>query len=122
MALLGLGVDQLVAHHVVPLLPLVAFPVAHHLGGVVVVVHVALGGALLAEPLDAALQGRVVLLPAQVHPAEQADGRGGLAGARVGVAVVGAAVGLHGVEEREGLLDGDRRARGGRPCGRSSGP
>ena len=101
----GLRVDQLVAYYKVPLLPERAAPMPHDLRGIVVVVAVAFGGPPAADLLDAALQRGMIVPPAQVHSAEQPDGRGCLAGAWRSVAVGGAAVGLDRVEESGGPLD-----------------
>ena len=62
--------------------------------------------AVLGQIRHAAFHRRMVLLPAEIHPAEEADGIPGASGGfRVDVSVGGAIVGLNGVEEGGCLLD-----------------
>ena len=106
--LLRLGVHEHVTHAGVPAHPSLAFHVVEDLRGVVVEVEV-LARSHLGEPVDTALESRVILLPAEIHPAEQADGGGPGAVSGSGVAVGGAVVLLHGVEKLHRLLDRERR-------------
>src|SRR5437870_2596305 len=63
VAILGLAVDELIAHDLVPFLPWLAARMAHDLCSVVIKVHVAGLRTSFADVLDSTLQGGVVLLP-----------------------------------------------------------
>src|SRR5438132_2231818 len=115
MAGFFLGFNQGVAHlrvpllpHLVPVGPWIAAVLPQDLRAVVVGVDVVSRRAEVRYEFYAPLERRVLVLPAEIHSAEQADAGGALSLAGVGVAVFGAAVGLHAVEVFYGALDRGR--------------
>src|SRR5690348_6760181 len=83
-----------------------------YLRSVVVVIHVVAlwtrrfeRRPCFAERLDATHKCRCLPLPAEIHSAKQADGRGGIALARTGIAIGRTIFDLYAIQKVPGLTD-----------------